>query len=277
MEYLKIPEEELGKYPNIAKSIKLLFSPEAKYTAKSFLIGTQKQTFYGNPTIMIPNSNLLDTIPDWSGDIELATNITLTDDTITGFVVVWLLMNNLYPFGFDKYTASDLFVIEEWMNYFGYNNWDKLGDVHLAIGEFIANENAELNEAGRTLVKKKYDKALEICLSEPLTQKGRNNCVEVDNYARLLGIGNYETLLMWWYGEDTWELFATIIGKINEEKRSVNETEKKWINLGLDSLISRSHRLNRLDSYSKARLKQLSEFVGRENDSSVQKFLNLPD
>ena len=111
MEYLKISDQ----FPGKQESIKFLFSPEAKYVATPFLVGTQKQVFYGMPIMMISNSELIKSITDWSKQpIEVATAFTLTETNLPGFVVVWLLMNDLFPFGFEKYTLKDLLIIWEW-------------------------------------------------------------------------------------------------------------------------------------------------------------------
>lgn len=273
MEYLKISPEDKEKYPKATESINILFSDSAKHIAKPFLIGSQKQIFYGHPAIMIPNSDLIKTIPDWSGDIELATSIELTEDNTKEFMVVWLLMNNLYPFGF-RGTLKNYLVISEWINYFGYNDQIRMNDIHIGIGFLLNGKISNIDPITKTLLEKRYNRALKICSENPLTEIGKVNCSDVHTYALALGVDSeqlsLETKLMNWYGDGNLKEFVGLLGRSSE----LNDTEKKWINILLDYELQQSK--TPAWKARKVRTMQvitLAAVVGRSKDFDSLKFL----
>lgn len=277
MEYLKISEEELTEYSNTIKSINALFSPNAKYVAKTFIVGTQKQTFYGNPTIMIGYSDLLSSILDWSENvIPLATNIELTDDNIRGFVVVWLMMNNLFPFTFYEYDINDLLIIAEWIDYFGYNNELNIEYVQRLIeSNFDYLDKLKLNDSSKILLKKRHDRVSKICLSDPLSRPGIDNCSLMHKYASMLGINTYETWLAYLYAKDPGSLGSDITNAMDLENRSINDMEKQWVSRALERMIKEYDSKDTIWTYRciEKTVGELSRLIGREKDPKIIKII----
>lgn len=262
MEYLEISPEDKEKYSNIIKAIDLIFSPSAKYNAREFLIGTQKQKFYGQPIIMSIYSELISTLPLNNSDpIELATHIDLTEDNIKGFVIVWLLMNGLYPWDVADNTLKNLLIIIEWMNYFGYNDRKKVDELENQIRDFAGDETKDLDEVTRTLLEKRYNNALKICKADVFSENGRHNCSFVSDYAALLGIATEETNLMAWYGEDLYAQFIWHI-KDNTKDRPPNDIEKLWASIYATWIMREVKNINEIDALSASRIGELAEITG---------------
>lgn len=270
---LQIPTEELERLPTHVKAIDLLFT-QGKYTAKTFLIGTQKQIFYGQPSTMTINSTLISTIPDWKEDVTLATHITLTDENLKGFIVVWLLINDLYPWEIEQHNSfKDVLVIIEWMNYFGYdknvvNIWEHyIRDHH--------NNPPELDDTSKELIEKRYNKALELCKSDPI--KYKNQCYYAMQYAHILKISSEEIELMGKYGGETALDLSTFIMNNMDTYTSLNTTQMKWGNIGLNYQLEAFKDAKRIDLYSRAEIGELANLLGRRKDSDVKKILSLPE
>lgn len=261
---------EAKKDPRLIKKIELLFSPEAKNLAHTFIVGTQKQVFYGSPINMVVNSDLLASIGDWSGETPLATSITLTEDNLSGFIVVWLLMNDLFPWigeGTYIHQFKDVFIIREWMDYFGYNDkqiLDRVDDlINLEYLYHAQDYKNEVNDTIKPLIEKKYNMFIQNCLSDPTSQKGHDSCRVIHDYAVLLGKENKETELMYQYGVDDLPYFFL-------QRKELNDLEKKWANIGLDYLI----RLSKGDYHNLSRnqtndILKLAKLVGKSRDPVV--------
>lgn len=276
MDYLKISYQELQKYPNQVKSINALFSPEAKYLGKAFSVGAQKRIFYGQPAIMIGNSDLLASIGDWSGDVELATSIELTDDNIKGFIITWLLINNLFPFEYE-WEINDAFITKEWIDYFGYNNKkyiDELEDHIKSEFMFMWQNYSPVDNVIKPIIEKRYKMALENCTADLLQLGSNQQCINASEYGTLLGIDTLDNWLMYYYGVGTNDFFNTIGNR--DLKDPLEDVEKKYINLGLDRAIleDKVKPINWISTQNNIRV--AAKLVGRENDPGVVKILSNP-
>lgn len=113
-QYLTITDSDQQKYASTIEAIKLFPKVKSSY---SFVVGTQKQSLQGDPSHMMINSELIRSMMPIileEKSTELAKDITLTDENLPGFVVVWLLMNDLYPFEVPSDLKS-LLIIWEWI------------------------------------------------------------------------------------------------------------------------------------------------------------------
>lgn len=256
-EYIKFPERN----NRTTESIKLLFSDKAKFIAKPFLIGKQKQLFYGQFLTMRLYSDLIATIPNWdtSEPIELATNIELTEDNLPGLIVVWLLINGLYPFTLDKYNLKDTLIIWEWIDYFGYNNRNIIDTIRQNIITRDELFNETLSELTKPLMEKRYNQQLKICLADPISFEGTSQCELALAYATVAEIKNEETELMrmYLYDDDDFIDYLRKMGK------SPNEIQLKWANFMLDYLIRQYKGGGTLDDKLIDRLDFLGNFTGR--------------
>lgn len=281
MEYLKISNQ----YPEKQESIKFLFSPEAKYVASPFLVGTQKQVFYGMPIMMISNSELIKSIPDWSKQpIEVATAFTLTETNTPGFVVVWLLMNDLFPFDFDRYTTKDLLIIWQWMNYFGYTNKDKIYQVLSKI-EYKWNDD-EI----KLLMKNLITYLESICESDPTSNFGIWACGRILSF-KIHFLDNYtsadEDYLMEAYGfkgniaKDIGD-FVEVVGEIIVIDKSLpkhkykirgyhgSPIDNQKLLKFIDAMISRVNKSNDTSEKVKDALSYLEYVRGLEYDGTIE-------
>lgn len=243
-----------------SKQIQLLFSPQAKYMAASFLIGTQKQLFYGQPIVMSKTSELIATIPDWSKQpIELASGFTLTETNIKGFLMVWLLMNDLIDTiyrTYNEYTLKDLLIILEWMNYFNYTG--STFDLFLALENRLKNKDIKLDDETRILLEKFSGAQLKICLATPSTLEGKNSCKMA--YLSTVKLGH--TI------DDEMKLISMYSDPDNFVKylsdHPLSDLEKKWANILFDFLVyaERTGRgYDRATAYNL--LEKLKPIVGR--------------
>lgn len=227
MSIIKLNPEYQEKLISIGET---LLTPEAKYGAFPFEIGSNKLTIYGHPFSIKAKTSLLDALPpeEFSKTPRLVTTIELTDINLPGFMLVWLYLNGIiendtivqYP---SNYNILDYLIIFEWLDYFDIDETNEFTHILQKASE-TSPVSPHLDEAKKLFTtrvsKKKFVPDEAFIIFDVSPEEFKNLGYDIHQF-------DYDM----WAGGRVYDLF------VKELPKPLSSAQKEWLHYFVNLLI----------------------------------------